>query len=566
LSNYASALLSAAALIASTGAAAAAPASWTVTPEVVDGRLTELTIEHRFRGDADGRTRIELPNEWAGARELWRAVSDVRVQGATVSRPSPEAVELRHAPGAPLVLTYRVRQDFQGELSAERGGAYRVSTLPDRFTAVGWALFATVEGREGAPSTFAWGAIPQGWTVASDLDGKASLKGADLHDSVLVGGAGLQIVERPAAGGTIRIAFQGDWRFDEERFGDLMGRIAQTSAEFWGDRGEDFFVAMTPIRSPDGATVQVGVGLGDAFSLWATPDVEEADLRHILAHEHLHTWFPGRLGGVRTGPDEPLDYWLSEGFTEFFTLRILLRAGVYSLEDYARGYNRVLKAYAASPVREAPNRLVAERFFSDRFAADLPYQRGLLLATIWDAKLRVQSGGKSDLDDVVLRMASQAKGYWNRGAPANFKAAYAKTGGPSLEDDFRELVDGGRRLWVPEHAFAGCLAVTTRDVPMFDRGFDVAATSRQDGVVAGVDESGPAFAAGLRNGMRIVAREGGDNTDSRVDLIYRVKDGPAEKLIRYRPEGRVRIAVQELSVPEMDPATREACTARVAGL
>jgi predicted metalloprotease with PDZ domain len=41
--------------------------------------------------------------------------------------------------------------------------------------------------------------------------------------------------------------------------------------------------------------------------------------------------------------DEASDYWLSEGFTDFYTFRLLVRDGIWSNEQYADAVNDVLR-------------------------------------------------------------------------------------------------------------------------------------------------------------------------------------------------------------------------------
>lgn len=568
-------VLSAFAIAASAcvGCAHAAPSpsdvAYVVTPEVKGGALQDLALSMSFKADRSGVTHVDLPSSWGGVDRLYGAVHDIAASGAGLRLQGPSTVVLTSAPGAKVTLSYKVRQDFEGEPSAGQGAPYRPVTRPKWFTAVGWALFPEIEGRGDGDASFRWGPVPAGWTVASDLDhkvkGERSL--VDVKDSVLTGGEGMQVLERPSdGGGRIRIAFHGDWKMSEGQLADLQGRIAQTSADFWHDHGEEFFVAVTPLAARPGETVQYGVGLGDAFSLWATKDVGEADLRHILAHEHQHAWFPGRVGGVRAGADEPLDYWLSEGFTDYYTLRILLRSGVYSLEDFTADYDRILKAYASSPVREAPNGLIKAKFWTDRAVADLPYQRGFLLAAMWDERLRRLSGGKAGLDQAVLQMKALAADPGSQAeAPDNLKTAYRELGGGDLTSDFARYVEGGARVLLPADLFGDCATVRTYALPSFDRGFDTATTTRQGGVVQGVAEAGPAYAAGLRNGMRIVAREAGDNADPRVDLVYRVDDHGAQKLIRYKPQGAGQTTYQSVELAkDLTPEKRARC-ARVMG-
>ncbi|MBC6981590.1 hypothetical protein [Caulobacter sp. 17J80-11] len=541
------------------------PTHYTVTPETVDGTLRDLAVEVKLQGDADGETKIAMPNEWSGAHELYKAVHDLRAEGATLSMNGPAEVVLRHAPNAPVTLRYRVVQDFAGDPAVSAGGPpFRAVTRPKWFSSVGWTLFGEVKGRVNDPVSFSWGAAPAGWAQASDLDHAApnGRRMIDLLDSVLVGGEGLQVTERQVAGGRLRVVVpSGQWRFTEASMADLAGKIAEASSQFWGDKGEDFFVALTPLNAPGGSTVQYGLGLGDSFALWATPNVELTTLKHILAHEHQHTWFPGRFGGVRGGAEEPLDYWFSEGFTDFYTLRLLLRAGVYSPEEFVTDFNRILRNYSASPALGATNAQIAKAYWTDRAMADQPYQRGLLLAATWDHRLRQATGGQKGLDDVVRAMRGR-----EGGAIARLEAAYPALGGGSLMKDVANYVDAGGRVLLPADLFGDCAEVRTIQSPVFDRGFDTAKTSARFGVVDGVDPAGPAYAAGLRNGMRILKREGGQNGDSRVDLIYRVSDAQGERVIRYKPEGRQTMTLQEIVLaPNMTPEKRAACAASMAG-
>ncbi len=549
--------------------AAPAPITYTVTPELVSGKLADLRVDVALEGDDDGVTHMRLPDRWSGAEDLYRAVFDLRASGSRLKRVSKSELQLTHAPGAPIVLSYRVRQDFPGELTAGDGPPFRAVVRQDRFTVLGWALFAEVAGPAGRPAAFRWGPTPQGWTVASDLDhpGKVNVTG-DLFDAVLVGGSDLKIVSAEAPGGHIRIAMHGDWKFTPAQMAALMTRISGAAADFWGDRGEDFFVAVTPMTTPAGqGTAQYGVGLGDAFSLWSTTEVDEPALRHIVAHEHQHVWFPTRVGGVRTGRDEPLDYWLSEGFTDFYTLRILLRSGLWTPEEFVADYNRILRDYANSPVIGAPNSIVPAGFWEDPAVADLPYQRGLMLATLWDHRLRQATRGARDLDDVVLAMRDRAAGQGTTGnAVDNLRAAYRGFGG-DLAPDLKRLVDQGAPVLLPADLFGDCARVATTETRAFDRGFDSASTNASGGVVYGVDPRGPAYAAGLRNGMRIVGRlSPAVENDPRVELMYQVVDRTGGKVIRYRPQGSRPILLQEVVLaPNMSPDQRAACIRTLAG-
>ena len=84
--------------------------------------------------------------------------------------------------------------------------------------------------------------------------------------------------------------------------------------------------------------------------------------------------------------------------------------------------------------------------------------------------------------------------------------------------------------------------------------------------VTGVDPNGSAYAAGLRDGMRLLRLDLGAHGDARVPLSYRVDDGGKMREISYFPAGKRRASVQEFHLDgALDGAGRKACAARLAG-
>jgi hypothetical protein len=102
------------------------------------------------------------------------------------------------------------------------------------------------------------------------------------------------------------------------------------------------------------------------------------------------------------------------------------------------------------------------------------------------------------------------------------------------------------------------------DAPVYERGFHTAAM--RDGVVQGVDPNGPAFAAGLRNGMRIIRRESGRTGDPTAPLAYRVDDHGVQRVISYLPIGRSHATEQRIVLAKtMTPEKVARCTRVLAG-
>ena len=111
-----------------------------------------------------------------------------------------------------------------------------------------------------------------------------------------------------------------------------------------------------------------------------------------------------RVGATPEENDGVAESWFSEGFTDFFTNRLLVRDRLLSVEETAKRLNEIMWEYAFSTARNVPNAKLRSEFWRDQAVHELPYQRGLLLAALVDGRLRSDSGGARDLDDVMVAM------------------------------------------------------------------------------------------------------------------------------------------------------------------
>ncbi|HMS09477.1 MAG TPA: hypothetical protein PKE66_08345, partial [Pyrinomonadaceae bacterium] len=87
--------------------------------ERLAGQTALYRISVTFKGDADGKTEIELPNEWGGQKELYKAINDLRISTAGASLTdtgSPNLRTISHRPGEKLTIDYILAQDFSGPL------------------------------------------------------------------------------------------------------------------------------------------------------------------------------------------------------------------------------------------------------------------------------------------------------------------------------------------------------------------------------------------------------------------------------------------------------------------
>jgi predicted metalloprotease with PDZ domain len=142
--------------------------------------------------------------------------------------------------------------------------------------------------------------------------------------------------------------------------------------------------------------------------MFVTADTGLEDLTRVLAHEQMHSWIDDEIGG-RAPDEEGLEYWLSEGFSDFYALRSLLGSGLFTPEAFVEELNAALLRYGTSRVQTASNSRIAAEFSSDRDLQQLPYDRGHLFAILLDAEVKRASGGRADLDDVMRAQLTAAR-------------------------------------------------------------------------------------------------------------------------------------------------------------
>jgi predicted metalloprotease with PDZ domain len=514
-----------------------------LTPILEAGALSAIAVDVRFDGSPSGQTRLRLPDEWGGERELWRGLADLTVvAGARLGAGDcPAERVLTHAPNARIQLRYRIVQDWQGAPRAQQGNPYRPIIQPGYFHLIGHAALIIPDLDDNTMARVAIRGLPRGWSFASDLQHRP-LHLAYAAPSVMVGGE-YRVIR--ASNPHVRIAIRGDWSFSDADFAAQVSGILAAQRAFWGDRSQPYLVTVTQLATPDpGWTSVGGTGLDDAFAFFATPNAPSGVITRTLAHEGLHSWIPAHIGGMPE-QGEAAHYWLSEGFTDFYTGRLLVRAGLWSPSQFAEDLNATLNAYASSPVNTAPNARILADFWNDSDVRQLPYQRGRLLATLWDARLR--AAGVGDLDDVVMAMRTRARSEEDLDAAALLPGAMQSLGvDPSADLDAH--VERGALILLPEAIFAPCGRVETRTAPAFHRGFDIAATQANNSIIAGVVRDGPAYAAGMRDGMLLVRRDGGEIGDAEREIGYVVREGQTERTLRYMPQGRDQITRQRFVV------------------
>ena len=521
--------------------AQAAPRSlhYEITPERVAGQLADLRIRLALPARAGATYTLDLPDGVVAHL----APSGFSIEGGEKrdpAKPVGNRLALK-ATAARLVVTYRLLSDGAKTLRADDQG---MAIHANWFSLRGdEALITPVGARTGA-ATVTLTPLPE-WTLTSSVDGAVSL--ADIGDSQFVGGVNYRVMARTVDGVPFRLTYPESFAAKAQALMNDATTIVTAERHFWGTPGKPVYIGL--VELDDDGNVS-GRGLHDGLSLYLGAGVDRKTWVRLIAHENLHGWISRAIGGF-PATDSDLEAWLNEGFTEAYTARLLLSSGLWTPQDYIDDWNLSLARYGTSPVKTAPNhRILADRQ-TDFDVNKLPYDRGRLLAVIWDKTFRERTQGRTGLSDVLRAQMVEAARHGQdpqMSADRLFPTAAKRLTGVDLGPDIDRFVDKGDALVLAPGTFGACVNVQDVTQPVFDRGFDLDATFHAHGHVAGLEAGGPADKAGLKAGDKIRIDEIPTH-DSRVTLSYRVDDGGGQShWVRYHPEGATTVTFQQLSL------------------
>jgi hypothetical protein len=246
--------------------------------------------------------------------------------------------------------------------------------------------------------------LPEGWTLASaetrQSDGAYEL--ADASSAVFF--AGRNLTERRTRAGSMEVslALAGDWPFAGEDFAHAVDDILDEYKKMTGVVPRNrALVVVTPFPRPAPATNWSAETRGGTVVLLSGVSPSKvaalAQLGSTLAHELLHLWVPNGLGL------EGEYAWFYEGFTLYQALRLGVRQGTLTFQDYLNALARSYDGYKS--VRGGDTHSLVEA--STRRWTGTPslvYNKGLLVAFLYDLTLRQQTNHKKSLADVYREL------------------------------------------------------------------------------------------------------------------------------------------------------------------
>ena len=249
--------------------------------------------------------------------------------------------------------------------------------------------------------------VPAGWTIASNIKREGVQFSTDEPESgVFLIGPALHEKSQQSGANSLSIITSGKWPFsDNDAFKIARRIIGEYSRVTRFDLKRNAVLMLLPFPGDAGPESWSAETRGNDVVLLlgrkASGRRVLSRLGIVLSHELFHLWVPNSLNLVG-------DYdWFFEGFTLYQALRMDLRLGLISFEDYLETIARVYDSYLSSVDRDRLSLIEAsERRWTTH--SSLVYEKGMLVAFIYDLSLRNLADCRASLDDVYREIFQRA--------------------------------------------------------------------------------------------------------------------------------------------------------------
>ena len=299
----------------------------------------------------------------------------------------------------PVTISYRALVQPAGEPG---GPPFGIRPSAGGVSGAGSTFIIIPEGLGAMPARLKWdlGAMPPGSIGVTSFGENEVIveRGPSqlLQAWYLAGPAG----RYPASGDEkgFSAAWLGDFSFDE-------GAEMKWAANMYAYLGKAFGYLDPPpryrvfMRYLDTPPTGGGTALPNSFMLSSGVGARQGGSpRGTFTHEMIHQW----TGGIE-GPNG-ITSWFSEGLTTFYTALLPMRGGFTSVDEYGRNIAGMSNGYWGVAAWNWSAAKIADTGFGDEQTRHVPYNRSALYFADLDARIRIRSGGKRNLDDFLRPM------------------------------------------------------------------------------------------------------------------------------------------------------------------
>lgn len=510
-----------------------------------------LEINMTLPGEKSGKTLIAIPSQWGGV-DYTDQIKNLSVRSKTAKisdGQKPNVKIISHKPSEILHLSYKIIPMKRDNTNL----VHQVILWKELYHIVGVGAFITPIFSDETKNTSIWNTdkvhfsiqwkdLPKNWNTASSygLGNNVEFRGTinDLFALFIAGETRLftfHVQDKP-----VHISLYGNFNFtNDEKLLKELKTVITSQRDFFKDYDfPDYLVSM--IESPDPFSAS-GTGFKNAFSMhyhkdYTIPNSPKDPLMGF-AHEHMHVWIGHKIHGKEE--DEGLNYWWSEGFTDYYSRLLLVRSKLLSEEEFIKETNTMLERYFLSPVINVPNAKIKEDFWKSSDIQDLAHSRGFVFALLLDGLIRKDTGNKQSLDNLMhdlFQITRESREPFTNELLEKLTLKYIPSG---IEHQLNSFIIKGDTIDL--HPIFNELPIKIEKMVRYELGFSLESLLNKK-IIEDINIQSNAYKAGLRNGQKVEKRDLIKIGDPNQTLTFTI-DG---KDIKFQP-----VIIKALEVPQL---------------
>jgi hypothetical protein len=247
--------------------------------------------------------------------------------------------------------------------------------------------------------------LPDEWKVSSEAKfSNGYFQVAEPDKTVFMIGSSIRNQNRQVESQDLAVVISGQWSFSDGDLAKIAGRLLKNYSRLTGfklQRGAR--VLLLPLPAGAGADRWTAETRGNTVVLLIGAQASKRQLLGrlgvILTHEMFHLWIPNALS-LKGDYD-----WFFEGFTLYQALRTAQEIGLIDFNEYLNTLGRVYDSYLLAMDGDRLSLLeLSERRWTS--SSSLVYDKGMLVAFLYDLELQSRSRGKTDFAAIYQQLFS----------------------------------------------------------------------------------------------------------------------------------------------------------------
>jgi predicted metalloprotease with PDZ domain len=508
----------------------------------------EFKIVLEFTAADITTTAIQLPKQFGSFTNAFRYVSIQKgknIESASVSGTDSSVIILKHRPQQSLSFVYTLKNALKDSLPGKEP-AYSIIIKPAYFNIPGHVLFAypKKDSALAANVKINWVNYPKGWSNINSFGNNYAVQTLPnipmpLFVSSIWCGGDFRVYPFTVNQKPVYFAIRGKWKFKDAAMQQMIQQTIAAQRAFWNDYNiRQYTVTLMPfLTESENSYSYQGTGLTNSFATWATNNQQTSPsaLTYLYNHELMHHWI-GKI--IENEQPEELQYWFSEGFTDYFTWRNMLESKFITQAQYNRSVDSVLAVHYSDSLNESSNNSIKEEFWTNNRIQKLPYNRGRIFAYYLDALLKKQTHGQINLKKIMVEMLQLCRTQKKKFDSKLLIDLVRQFTNYDISKSIEKYITNGRFISMDEWNSVLPNGFSYKEVSLFSTGF----TTDKGGLalnatITELDEHSNAALAGIKVGDKLKGysltynpSKEGEITVQRGDEQITIKFFPAKKV------------------------------------